>query len=194
MTANPTRLDSHHAKFQIPLAFLLQLQSASIDSEVLIDLGCTRSQFKTAADNFIHCIEQVARATEHGQDSQITDSIYHHRWPPPRGENPADWLNRCACGMKSFDRSSDWQILGTKGGGATHRLEDPIEKRDLAEESHPGKEQNKCDKQEKGRPVTDKGLALVLDSFVVKKNALHVAVETANIVLRIHQTLENQAH
>ncbi|XP_071784541.1 molecular chaperone MKKS-like [Asterias amurensis] len=178
--------------FEACLAAHLHQQSATIDSEVLIDLGCTRSQFKTAANNFIHCIEQVARATEHGQDTQITDSIHHHRWPLPRGVNPSDWLNRCACGMKSFDRSSDWQILGAKGDGATHKLKDPVETKDFAEQNHLGKEQNKCDIQDQGFLEADKELGFLLDSFVVKQNALHVAVETANIVLRIHHTIEDR--
>ena len=94
--------------------------------------------------------------------------------------------------MKSFDRNSDWQILGAKGDGSTHKLKDPVETKDFAEQNHLGKEQNKCDIQDQGYLEADKELGLLLDSFVVKQNALHVAVETANIVLRVHHTIEDR--
>ena len=86
-------------------------------------------------------------ALEHGQDSHVTDNVHHHRWPLPLGENPSDWLKQCACGMKSFETGSDWQLLGcrqrvdSKGTDSTDELSALKENRDLVKQCDADKNQ-----------------------------------------------------
>ncbi|XP_038075215.1 McKusick-Kaufman/Bardet-Biedl syndromes putative chaperonin-like [Patiria miniata] len=178
------------------LAAHLKQQIKAKESDILDDLGCSRLQFKMAADNFIHCIESVARALEHGQNSQVTDDVHHHRWLLPLSQtSPSDWLGQCACGMKSFQAGSDWLLLGCRQqtSDVNHQSGDLIQNRTLdkqPKQKELGKLQSN-DTHSPNTPVAGKSTPLVLDSFVAKLNALHVAVDTANVILRIHQTIQD---
>ncbi|XP_022094592.1 McKusick-Kaufman/Bardet-Biedl syndromes putative chaperonin-like [Acanthaster planci] len=182
--------------FEACLAAHLKQQIKTLESDVLDKVGCSPLQFQEAAGNFIYCVELVARALEHGQDSQVTDDVHHHRWPLPLNQSPTDWLGQCACGMKSFQADSDWQLLGSRrpteaGSQQSGRLKQSKTRSQQTCKLERREKGQSCKKQSPDLPISGARKHFVLDSFAVKLNALHVAVETANVVLRISQTIED---
>ncbi|XP_072031107.1 molecular chaperone MKKS-like [Amphiura filiformis] len=171
---------------------------SSTDESCLEELRCTRAQYLTVANNFASCFEAVAMSLEHDRGSHVTDPTNHHRYSIPPGlSQDSDWLNVhniCACGITTFHTSDEPQNHMTR---RSEYCELPIEKvGNIDESSSPVTSLFEANRIESNNIGTDSDRqaskkTVVLDCFSIKRNALCIAVETANMVLRIKHTLED---
>nr|XP_023652044.1 McKusick-Kaufman/Bardet-Biedl syndromes putative chaperonin [Paramormyrops kingsleyae] len=149
------------------LAAFVRHESSSDVTEAVRELGCSRHDYMRVVGAFCHSLESVARAL--GQDGGVTltDLCHAHCWGIPAAP-PADvpWVElvrSCGCGLMSGHSGLEWNLIGTEYPSFSPAL-------NLGTESLP------C----------------VLDSFFAKANALHVAVESANLILDLKYVIQDR--
>nr|XP_054758614.1 molecular chaperone MKKS-like [Lytechinus pictus] len=198
------------------LAHHIREQVMHIDETTWRDAGCSKSQFLKLADTFASSLEEVAMATSCTDTSHlVTDSTSHHSWSIPREsmEDP-DWLQRmggCGCGMKLANqlRQGSWGIVGNLKYGE-YRMEEEATK-DASKSTNDTAYGEKTETRNDDDPTSTDQTAshngmygqkpsmgqdrdrtgLILDSFAVRFNSFCVAVDIANVVLRIGHTVED---
>ncbi|XP_061083666.1 molecular chaperone MKKS-like [Conger conger] len=138
-------------------------------SDAAAELHCTRSDYLLAAEAFRRSLVAVATALEHDGGARLVDLSHGHCWAVAEGAAPAgpwrDVLGPCGCGATPPRGGLEWSPLSTE-----HPAFSPAP------------------------PVATDGTDAqprVLDSFPAKRNALQVAVETANLILDLKYIVQD---
>ncbi|GAA6213990.1 McKusick-Kaufman/Bardet-Biedl syndromes putative chaperonin [Lates japonicus] len=129
-------------------------------------LGCSQTEYRLGVERFCHSLESVAAALEHNGGNSLIDLTHAHHWTLPadvtRG-HMEDSLGFCGCGLVGSSPSNKWTYLNTK----YTEFSPATLSRDTTVQPR------------------------VLDSFTAKLNALHVAVETANLALDVRYIIQD---
>ncbi|XP_043552539.1 McKusick-Kaufman/Bardet-Biedl syndromes putative chaperonin isoform X2 [Chiloscyllium plagiosum] len=153
------------------LATYVGHKSQTVTDDKLAELGCSRSEYGIVADSFCRSLQRTASSLEHDGGENFVDTKYSHRWSVlPKMPLHTDWsevFSRCACGLYTAEPNLNWIVLGNRAEIVS--LELPLE-----------------------RPSGYFPDQLVLDSYSVKLNALHVAVETANLIVDLRYVIQDQ--
>ncbi|XP_036403248.1 McKusick-Kaufman/Bardet-Biedl syndromes putative chaperonin [Megalops cyprinoides] len=148
------------------LAAYLRHKSGSDVSGAVSDLGCSRTDYLLATDGFCRSLESVARALEHDGRESLVDLSHGHRWAVPGDMEPkATWkdvVGSCGCGLISPSQDLEWAPLSAGCPPFS-----PVKTVNIATQPQ------------------------VLDSFPAKRNALQVAVETANLILDLKYIIQD---
>ncbi|XP_029962130.1 molecular chaperone MKKS [Salarias fasciatus] len=134
--------------------------------EVASLLGCSQAEYLLGVDIFCKSLESVARALEHDGRVSSIDLTHAHHWILPADvteECLEESSDSCGCGLVRSNSNRKWTHLNTEYSDFCPA---PL-LRDA--------------------PVQP----CVLDSFTAKLNALHVAVETANIALDVRYIIQD---
>ncbi|XP_035255284.1 McKusick-Kaufman/Bardet-Biedl syndromes putative chaperonin [Anguilla anguilla] len=161
------------------LSAYVGFQSRGDASDAAAELGCSRAHYLLAADAFRRALLAAARALEHDGGERLMDLSRAHCWDVPPGADPrAPWrdaVGRCGCGLTPPRGDLEWSPLGTD--------HPPFSPAPPAGMDHPP--------FSPAPPAGTDADPLVLDSFAAKYNALHVAVETANLILDIKYIVQD---
>ncbi|XP_006902087.1 PREDICTED: mcKusick-Kaufman/Bardet-Biedl syndromes putative chaperonin [Elephantulus edwardii] len=153
------------------VAAYIRHKSRHEPGSILRDDRYTHAELQLVAEAFCRALESVAGSLEHNGGEVLRDVTYGHFWSAPSDSPPAvswqDLLSRCGCGLHSSQQELNWSLLRSP--------------------HHPFMPQN-C------LPPSAASLAshLTLDCFSAKLNGLHVAVETANLILDLAYVIEDK--
>ncbi|XP_030834395.1 McKusick-Kaufman/Bardet-Biedl syndromes putative chaperonin-like isoform X2 [Strongylocentrotus purpuratus] len=213
--SNPTAVPGAGC-LNVILAHHIREQVSHVDESIWRDIGCSKTQFLQLAEKFASCLEAVSMATVHDDGSHlVTDSTSHHSWCIPReAMADSDWLmrlGRCGCGMKVANqlKNSSWSIVGNLKYGvyrkekqAAKEASRTVEDSNSEQENHARNVlhptcsnrtavQDEMSGHEPSKSQDGDGTGLILDLFAVRFNSFCVAVDIANVVLRIGHTIED---
>ncbi|KAM3862702.1 molecular chaperone MKKS [Diretmus argenteus] len=148
------------------LAAYIRNESMNKVAEAASVLGCSQREYLLGLEAFCRSLESVAEALEHNGGNSLMDLTHGHHWTLPADVVQAqreDGLGSCGCGLVKSRPSEKWTYLNTKYS-----------------EFCPAPLSSNATVQPR-----------VLDSFTAKLNALHVAVETANLVLDVRYIIQD---
>lgn len=129
-------------------------------------LGCSQSEFLVGMEGFCRSLESVATTLEHSGGYSLIDLTHAHHWSHAADVMKAqteDNVDLCGCGLLKSSPDIKWTYLNTERAGFSPT---PLSRDTLMQ-------------------------SCVLDSFTAKLNALHVAVETANLVLDVKYIIQD---
>ncbi|XP_068695767.1 molecular chaperone MKKS-like [Montipora foliosa] len=142
------------------LASVLRRYAQTSGSKVAEEFGCTKGQLIAVINNLAHCLESLAKSLEHDGGGHVTDSIHRHHWSVfPGAITIKPSTPRCLCGFVSRNEIMEWSLMGDLDSCVVGDCTDSVEK-ELEYR--------------------------VLDIFSMKMNSLRTAIETANVILRVH--------
>ncbi|KAM9847744.1 molecular chaperone MKKS [Aulostomus maculatus] len=145
------------------LAAYIRHQGMHDISETASALECSHTECQRGVEAFCRSLESVAAALQHDGGNSLIDLTCAHHWTLPADEHSEDNLGRCGCGMMESSPSKKWSHLNSK---YLDFCPAPVSRDSTVQPR-------------------------VLDSFTAKVNALHVAVETANIALDVRYIIQD---
>ncbi|XP_028983135.1 McKusick-Kaufman/Bardet-Biedl syndromes putative chaperonin [Betta splendens] len=129
-------------------------------------LGCSQAEYLLGIEGFCRSLESVATTLEHSGGFSLIDLTHAHHWRHAADvmpERTETILDLCGCGLLKSSPDKKWMYLNTEHA----EISPTALSRDTVMQPR------------------------VLDSFTAKLNALHVAVETANLVLDVKYIIQD---
>lgn len=157
---------------------LSSLQVQEDKSKLLNEFECTESQLNAGLETFTQCLLSVAlrltsnlSITTSGTVSNLTDAEYCHIWKPPNidASNIHSKTSSCNCGLLDMASVDKFEYVSGRGLWKKQQI----------------------DWHKMAKVPEEDALPRVVDPLVVMRNALKMAVATANTVLSICQYIHD---